>query len=105
MLKRFGPYQMLRLLAQGRCEVYAAENTLTQQRVAVKVLPQWYVPKESRDRLQRDMASAMQLRAPHIAPVDEWGEIDGRFYLQMPLLDGTDLQTRLDRDGPLSPPD
>lgn len=102
-LKRFGHYRLLRLLAEARCEVYEAEDAARAHRMAVKILPQWYAPPESRDRLQRDMAVARRLRDPHIVPIDAWGEIDGRFYLQMPLIDGTDLQTLLDRDGPLSP--
>ncbi len=104
-LKRLGPYRLLELLARGRCEVYAADNTATGQRVAVKILPQRNVPEDLRDRLQRDMAVALQLPEFHIVAIDRWGEIDGQFYLQMPLVDGIDLQTLVDRDGPLSPAD
>ena len=40
---------------------------------------------------------------PHVIPVHEAGEIDGRLYLTMPIIDGTDLHTVLQRDGPLTP--
>lgn len=103
MLTELGHYRLLRPLAQSRCEVFEAENTVSGERVAVKLLPTWRATEELRARLRQDMAIAVQLREPHLVPVEEWGELDGRVYLQMPLLTGTDLQTMLDRDGPLEP--
>lgn len=99
-----GHYRLLRPLARSRCEVYEAENTISGQRVALKILPTRRAPDTLRAQLRQDMTITVQLRdEPHLVPVDEWGELDGRFYLQMPLLAGSDLQTLLDRDGPLEP--
>jgi serine/threonine-protein kinase len=37
-------------------------------------------------------------------PIHDYGEIDGRFYVEMRLVDGADLGTLLHRYGPLTPP-
>jgi hypothetical protein len=37
MLKRFGHYQLLQPLAQGRCMVFEAEDTTTGRHVVVKI--------------------------------------------------------------------
>ena len=43
-----------------------------------------------------------QLREPHIIPVHDYGELDGRLFLEMRLVDGLDLGTLLRRDGPMA---
>src|ERR1700744_2511885 len=101
--RRFGHYQLLRQLGQGRCMVSEAEDTTSGQRVVVKIFGDSSASQGLRDRLQRDMSAARQLREPHIVSIEHWGEIDGQRYLEMPLLDGTDLQPLRDRDAPLSP--
>ena len=40
---------------------------------------------------------------PHIVPIYDAGEIDGQLYLVMPVIDGTDVQRLLERDGPMTP--
>jgi serine/threonine-protein kinase len=42
------------------------------------------------------------LNSPHVIPIHRYGEIDGRLYVCMRLIDGRDLQTVL-ADGPLAP--
>ena len=46
---------------------------------------------------------AAKLTEPHIIPIHEAGEIDGQLYLVMPVITGTDLQTLLTCDGPMTP--
>jgi serine/threonine protein kinase len=44
------------------------------------------------------------LQEPHVVPIHDYGEIDGQMFLEMRLIEGTDLDTLLKRFGPLTPP-
>ena len=57
-----------------------------------------------RERFRREAHTAAQLTHPNIIPIHDTGEIDGRLYLVMPVINGIDLHSLLKRDGPMSPP-
>ncbi|MGH3536590.1 MAG: serine/threonine-protein kinase, partial [Pseudonocardiaceae bacterium] len=103
---QFGPYQLLRLLGSGGMgEVYAAEDIRKRRVVALKLISgQFSGDPVFRARLQREADITGRLTEPHVVPIHDYGEIDGRFYVEMRLIDGTDLATLLKRYGPLSPP-
>ncbi|MEZ0349757.1 serine/threonine protein kinase [Mycobacterium sp. pR1184] len=105
--ERFGKYQLLRPLSRGRCEVYEAEDTTTRQRVALKIFPRRDSVPPVPMRVQREAGMATRVltntAAPHWVLIDDAGEIDGRLYLQMPLIESVDLRTLLARQGPLTP--
>ncbi|MBP2330587.1 WD40 repeat protein/serine/threonine protein kinase [Kibdelosporangium banguiense] len=98
----FGPYRIEELLGRGGMgEVHRAFDTVHERYVALKRLP-LLAAQEFENRFRREARIAEQIRAPHVVPVHAHGEINGRLYLDMQLIDGPDLK-RLLGDGPLAP--
>ncbi|HYQ65255.1 protein kinase domain-containing protein [Actinophytocola sp.] len=98
----FGPYRIEELLGRGGMgEVHRAYDTVRDRHVALKRLPGFAEP-EFLARFRREARLVAGLNEPHIVPVHDFGEIDGRLYLDMALIEGPDLK-RVLADGPLSP--
>jgi Protein kinase domain len=89
----FGPYRLESLIGQGAMgQVYRAVDTARDRVVAIKLLPaQLAVDPQFRTRFQTEAALAARLREPHIVPIHDYGEIDGRLFIDMRLVEGTDL--------------
>jgi serine/threonine kinase PknH len=102
---RFGPYRLIRLIGRGGMgEVYEAEDIAKDRIVALKLLPPALShDPEFRKRLLREAQIAGRLHEPHVVPVHGCDEIEGQLYVDMRLIDGTDLRKVLDRGGPLMP--
>src|ERR1700757_2244963 len=84
-------------------EVWRAYDTTTDRIVAVKLLPPALADDDTFvQRFRREAHAAAQLNSPHVIPIHTYGEIDGRLYVDMRLIEGRDLQTVLG-DGPLPP--
>jgi serine/threonine protein kinase, bacterial len=98
----FGNYQLIELLGRGGMgEVWRAYDTVIDRVVAIKILP----GEISRDavfqqRFRREAHAAARLNSPHVVPIHTHGEIDGRLFVDMRMIEGTDLQSILDA-GPL----
>jgi serine/threonine-protein kinase len=103
---QFGPYRLMRLLGRGGMgEVYEAEDMRKRRVVALKLIsPEYSGNPMFRARMQREADAAGRLTDPHVVPIHDYGEIDGKLYLDMRLIDGTDLSSLLKRTGPMSPP-
>jgi len=100
----FGQYRLIELLGRGGMgEVWRAYDTVTDRVVALKVLPANFAEDSVfQQRFRREAHAAAQLNEPHVVPIHTYGEIDGRLFVDMRLIEGRDLQTVL-TDGPLSP--
>jgi serine/threonine-protein kinase len=98
----FGRYQLIELLGRGGMgEVWRAHDTEIDRVVALKVLlPRYAEDPEFETRFRREARAAARLDDPHVVPIYDVGEVDGRLYVTMRLIDGVDLQTLLDA-GPL----
>ncbi|WP_126336830.1 bifunctional serine/threonine-protein kinase/transporter substrate-binding domain-containing protein [Mycolicibacterium chitae] len=86
-------------------EVYRARDTKTDRIVALKLLP----PHLARDavfqqRFRREAHAAAGVNDPHVVPIHGYGEIGGRLYLDMRLIEGMTLAAILSkRAAPLGP--
>ncbi|MEV6134863.1 serine/threonine-protein kinase [Nocardia sp. NPDC051990] len=101
----FGRYQLRELIgAGGMGQVWRAYDTDTDRIVAVRLLPEYCTADPSfRERFRREANATARLREPHVIPIHNYGEIGGRLYLDMRLIDGTDAKTLLAREGAMSP--
>ncbi|MET0455735.1 MAG: bifunctional serine/threonine-protein kinase/transporter substrate-binding domain-containing protein [Mycobacterium sp.] len=89
----FGHYQLQELLGRGGMgEVYRAYDTRTDRVIALKVLPHHMAEDEVfQQRFRRESQAAASLSDPHVVPIHGYGEIDGRLYLDMRLIEGRTL--------------
>ncbi|WP_214408328.1 serine/threonine-protein kinase, partial [Pseudonocardia lacus] len=95
----FGPYRLDTVIGRGGMgEVFRAFDTRRNRVVAVKRMSKHLVTDpEYRKRFRRESALAAMLREPHIIPIHDYGEIDGQLYIDMRLVEGTDLAGVLKR--------
>ena len=95
-------YKIIEKLGQGGMgEVYLAEDSRLDRKVALKILPQHLSEKaELRERFEREARAVSSLNHPHICTLYDVGEADGIHFLVMEHLVGETLEARLVK-GPL----
>lgn len=100
----FGQYRLIELLGRGGMgEVWRAHDTGIDRIVALKILPAHFSQDAVfQHRFRREAHAAARLNNPHVIPIHTHGEIGGRLYVDMRLIEGRDLLAIL-ADGPLSP--
>jgi serine/threonine protein kinase len=100
----FGRYRLVELLGRGGMgEVWKAFDTAMNRVVALKVLPANLADDaQYQARFRREAQAAASLDEPHIVPIHDFGEIDGRLYVTMRLIDGKTIN-ELVANGPLPP--
>ncbi|TWS21212.1 serine/threonine protein kinase [Tsukamurella asaccharolytica] len=100
----FGPYRLVRLLGRGGMgEVYLARDTVKGRDVALKLLHAGVAQDPGfRERFTHESQTAARLSDPHVIPIHDYGEIEGTLYLDMRLVEGSNL-AELVAAGPLPP--
>lgn len=90
--EEFAGYLIQRLLGTGGMgEVYLAQHPRLPRQDALKILsPTSTADTEFRARFIREAEMAATLRHPHIVGVLDRGEYDGRLWISMDYVDGTD---------------
>jgi serine/threonine protein kinase len=103
----FGPYRVEGLIARGGMgEVHRAHDTRHDRVVALKLLSEDVASDpEFRERFKREAHAAARLSEPHVIPIHAYGEIDGRLYLDMRLVEGAHLGKIIRDHGPMSQTD
>jgi serine/threonine-protein kinase len=101
--RRFGNYVLKRPLGHGALgTVYLAEDVASHRRVALKVLSATFAGNGEYTRsFLTEARLATQLHHPSIVSVYDYGRERGHYYLAMEYVEGENLETRLERDGPL----
>jgi serine/threonine protein kinase/tetratricopeptide (TPR) repeat protein len=105
-VKKVKHYEILEPIGKGGMgEVYLAQDTILDRKVAIKFLPEnLQNDPVARERFIREAKSAAALDHPFICKVYEAGEVDGKAYIVMEFLEGENLKDRMGRE-PLSLPE
>ncbi|PZA22825.1 serine/threonine-protein kinase, partial [Modestobacter versicolor] len=104
-LRTIGPYELESLIGRGGMgDVHRARDTRRERLVALKLLPEVLSgDAEYLSRFRREQHVAARLREPHVIPIHDFGEIDGRLFIDMRLVDGTDVGALLAEGGAMPP--
>ena len=98
-------YRVDELIGRGGMgEVYRALDVRLGRPVALKVLAAGVAGDERfRERLLSESRLAASLDHPNVVPIYEAGEVDGRLFIAMRYVPGSDLRAVLRREGKLAP--
>ncbi|MDA2935056.1 serine/threonine-protein kinase [Acidobacteria bacterium AH-259-D05] len=97
--KTISHYKVIEKIGQGGMgEVYLAEDSRLERKVALKILPQHLSERaDLRERFEREARAVSSLNHPHICTLYDIGEQDGIHYLVMEHLEGETLAARLEK--------
>ena len=100
-------YEIEKLIGEGgMANVYLANDTILDRKVAVKVLRGDLAGDEKFvRRFQREALSASSLSHPNIVEIYDVGEDDGNFYIVMEFIEGKTLKQLIKKRGVLSLPE
>jgi eukaryotic-like serine/threonine-protein kinase len=94
-----GRYRLLgRLGSGGMADVWCAEDTMLDRRVALKFLHDRFAQDEQFvERFRREASSAAGLQHPNVVSVFDRGTDDGNHYIAMEYVEGASLNDLIDR--------
>ena len=97
--KTVSHYKILEKLGEGGMgEVYLAEDTELDRKIALKFLPPQYdEDAEIKTRFKREAKAAAALNHPNIITIYEVGEFEGKTYIAMEYVEGESLKECLSR--------
>src|SRR5437899_4334145 len=99
---QLGHYKIVSQLgAGGMGEVYLAQDTKLDRRVALKILPADVASNRDRmERFVREAKSAAALSHPNIAQIFEIGEHEGKHFSAMEFVEGVTIREKIHRERP-----
>ncbi len=99
----FAGYRIDRIIGRGGMGVvYLAEHAGLKRKVALKLLaPPLAEDRRFRERFVRESQLAASIDHPNVIPIYEAGEAEGRLFIAMRYVEGTDLRTLLREQGTL----
>jgi serine/threonine protein kinase/Flp pilus assembly protein TadD len=94
---RIGRYEIRAQLGVGGMgEVYLAQDTKLDRKVALKILPPEVAANQDRmRRFTQEAKAAAALNHPHIAHIYEIGEADGTHFIAMEYVEGQSLEAEI----------
>ena len=97
-------YEIIRVIGEGgMANVYLANDTILNRKVAVKVLRGDLANDEKFvRRFQREALSASSLNHPNIVEMYDVGEDDGNYFIVMEYIDGKTLKNLIKKRGALT---
>jgi len=95
-----GPYRIVSQIGEGGMgEVYLAEDSRLQRKVALKILPSEMAANLDRmRRFKQEATAAAALNHPNIAHIYEIGESDGTNFIAMEFVEGVTLREKIHRE-------
>jgi YVTN family beta-propeller protein len=101
----FAGYRIESLVGRGGMGVvYLAEHLRLRRKAALKlIVPDLAEDPKFRERFLKESELAASLEHPNILPIYDAGEVAGTLYIAMRFIEGIELKSLIDRDGPLEP--
>ena len=101
VLKKFGPFELQRILGKGGMgAVYKAVDLTLKRPVALKVLQStWSSNRELTAQFEREASLTARINHPNVVRVYSTGVAYGMFYIAMELVDKGALDTKMDAVG------
>lgn len=103
--RRFGQYVLERKIGEGAMGVvYRATHAMLRRPAAIKLLLKERASEADLVRFEREVQLTSRLVHPNTISIFDYGRTaEGVFYYVMEYLDGLDLQSLVDRYGPVEP--